>query len=77
MTRTLIAATAAFALLAGCGDAAEDEAPTNAADRPANASANSANPAGTSSAAAGQAGYRSRHSGERRQGQEWGTSARG
>lgn len=45
MTRTLLAATAAFALLAGCGDAAEDEAPTNAADRPANATANSATPA--------------------------------
>ena len=45
MTRSLLAATALFALLAGCGEA-DDQASTNAPTTAANASATAAAPAG-------------------------------
>ena len=46
MTRTLLAATAAFALLAGCGETSDDAAPTNTANAEAPASNSAAAPAG-------------------------------
>ena len=46
MTRTLLAATAAFALLAGCGEGARDDSPAGATNAAAPAPSNAATPAG-------------------------------